>query len=250
MSSTQPSSQQPSTNKRPAQAASKPRSTPTSALRKLIGRTATHSLVLLSSSTQRLIRTTTRLRTLIGHPAVTWHSFRRSQQPATAPQATPVTPHSHEPGKAPQTDQQRLIREGNIFFVRWISLSLIVLALALTLMLTGIQDYISNWQIQLLCREPFLIEAQRLQAPLLSAQGIFTACTIVTLYLSLVMLREPRWGKRTQLAFLAAAVLTMPGLLCVFWSGIINPFAPVCCVVALWLLTSLIPFYMRRPTSM
>lgn len=145
-----------------------------------------------------------------------------------------------------EAHRRKQIREGNIFLVRWITLSLIVLGLVLLLMLSGAQTHIEEWQTQLLCREPFFIEAQQLQEPLLSTIGNFAVSVIVTLYLSLVLLREPRWACRTQLAFLAAAVLAMPGLLCVLWSGIITPAGPVCSVAALWLLTSLIPFYMKR----
>lgn len=147
-----------------------------------------------------------------------------------------------------EANRRKQIHEGNLFLVRWITLSLIVLGLILLLMLSGAQARIEEWQTQLLCREPFLIEAQQLQEPLLSAPGNFAISVIVTLYLSLVLLREPRWTRRTQLAFLAAAVLAMPGLLCVLWSGMITPAGPVCSVAALWLLTSLIPFYMKRRT--
>lgn len=145
-----------------------------------------------------------------------------------------------------EANRRRQIREGNMFLVRWITLSLIVLSLVLLLMLSGFQTRVEEWQTQLLCREPFYIEAQQLQEPLLSTIGNFAVSVIVTLYLSLVLLREPHWARRTQLAFLAAAVLAMPGLLCVLWSGIITPLGPVSSVVALWLLTSLIPFYIRR----
>ena len=137
-------------------------------------------------------------------------------------------------------------QHGNLFLLRWMSLCLLTLLLLMIFLLSGWPETLEHRQLMLLCNEPFLMEAEKIQQPLLGPGGLFGLCVALTLYLSLVLLREPSWGRRTQLSFLAAVTAALPGLLCVFWGGLFNPAAPVLCIALLWLATSLIPFYCNR----
>lgn len=157
-----------------------------------------------------------------------------------------ISPRLREAAASLLNSERGPVQRGNLFLVKWISLSLLVLLLLMIFMISGYYEALETRQIMMLCGEPFLIEAEKIQQPLLSPQVLFAICVALTLYLSLVLLREASWGRRTQICFLVAVTVALPGLLCVFWGGLVNPSAPMFCVAALWLVTSLIPFYCRR----
>ncbi len=127
----------------------------------------------------------------------------------------------------PKTSVDRML-------ARWMGVSVAVLLLTVVFMLSGVLEELENRQIAILGGHPFYMPAEEMQVNLMGPVGTFCLCAVVTLYLSAVMLREHRYGRRTQVAFLAAVALALPGLMSVFWGGVLNMAAPVFCVVALW----------------
>ena len=115
--------------------------------------------------------------------------------------------------------------------IRWVVLSVVVLALIVVLMLSGALYEMELEQVRFLGGAPFFISAEEAQVSLLGTTGIFILCTVVTLYLGLAYLREPRFGGRLQLALVSTVALALPGLLCVLWGGILNMAAPVICSI-------------------
>lgn len=123
--------------------------------------------------------------------------------------------------------------------LRWVVICLLMLITVLLLMQTGVLYEIELEQVRFLGGAPFFISAQEAQVSLLSVGGMFGICVIVTLYLSLVYLREPRFSGRLQVAAVSTAALAIPGLLCVLWGGVLNMAAPIICSLGCWLLTEL-----------
>ena len=123
--------------------------------------------------------------------------------------------------------------------LRWVVICLLMLVTVLVLMQTGVLYEIELEQVRILGGSPFFISAEEAQVSLLDTGGIFGVCIAVTLYLSLVYLREPRFGGRLQVAVISAVALTLPGLLCVLWGGILNMAAPIICSLGCWLLAEL-----------
>lgn len=123
--------------------------------------------------------------------------------------------------------------------LRWVVICLLVLVTVLVLMQTGVLYEIELEQVRFLGGSPFFISAEEAQVSLLGIGGIFSICIITTLYLSLVYLREPRFGGRLQVAVISTAALALPGLLCVLWGGVLNMSAPIICSLGCWLLAEL-----------
>lgn len=123
--------------------------------------------------------------------------------------------------------------------LRWVVICLLVLVTVLVLMQTGVLYEIELEQVRFLGGSPFFISAEEAQVSLLGIGGIFGICIITTLYLSLVYLREPRFGGRLQVAVISTAALALPGLLCVLWGGVLNMSAPIICSLGCWLLAEL-----------
>ena len=130
--------------------------------------------------------------------------------------------------------------------LRWVVVCLLVLVTVLVLMQTGVLYELELEQIRFLGGSPFFISAEEAQVSLLGIGGIFGICIITTLYLSLVYLREPRFGGRLQVAALSTAALALPGLLCVLWGGVLNMAAPVICALACWLGSEIMHLFRRR----
>lgn len=123
--------------------------------------------------------------------------------------------------------------------LRWVVICLLVLVTVLVLMQTGVLYEIELEQVRFLGGAPFFISAEEAQVSLLGIGGIFGICIITTLYLSLVYLREPRFGGRLQVAVISTAALALPGLLCVLWGGVLNMSAPIICSLGCWVLAEL-----------
>lgn len=123
--------------------------------------------------------------------------------------------------------------------LRWVVICLLVLVTVLVLMQTGVLYEIELEQIRFLGGTPFFISAEEAQVSLLGIGGIFSICIAVTLYLSIVYLREPRFSGRLQVAVISAAALALPGLLCVLWGGVLNMAAPIICSLGCWVLAEL-----------
>ncbi len=116
----------------------------------------------------------------------------------------------------------------------WIVLCLATLLPVTTLLLCGGLQGADEAQLRLLAGHPFYIGAEEAQVSLLGHVGTFVLCTVLTLWLGGVLLHEHRYGRRTQLAFLAALAVVLPGLLCVLWGGVLYVAAPLACVLLLW----------------
>ncbi len=116
----------------------------------------------------------------------------------------------------------------------WIALSLATLLPVVCLLLSGALSPLNEAQLRLLAGHPFYIDAEAAQVSMLSPIGTFVLCTVLTLWLAAVLLREHRLGRRTQVAFLAALAMALPGLICVLWSGVLYVAAPLACVALLW----------------
>ncbi len=129
----------------------------------------------------------------------------------------------------------------DIQLLRWILLCLITLGTTAGLMMCGFFDALALEHIRILGGHPFYIEAESAQVSLLPPAGIFAICTGITLYLSVVLLRNPNLAKRTQICFLAALATLLPGLLCILWNGVLYMAAPLFCVLLLWVLAALLP---------
>ncbi len=116
----------------------------------------------------------------------------------------------------------------------WIALCLATLLPVVALLLGGTLSACDDAQLRLLAGHPFYIGAEEAQLSLLSPAATFLFCTLLTLWLSAVLYREHRCARRTQVAFLAALVVALPGLLCVLWGGVLYVAAPLVCVLLLW----------------
>lgn len=110
-------------------------------------------------------------------------------------------------------------------------------------MASGVCNVLELEQIRLLCGHPFYMEAEAAQISFLGQGGIFALCALVTLYVALVMLCVRGWIGRLQVTILAVLALSLPGVLCVLWGGVLNMAAPVACVLLLWLLTTFVPLF-------
>ncbi len=137
-----------------------------------------------------------------------------------------------------------LIRPGKLDaadygLLRWVVICLLMLIAVLVLMQTGVLYEIELEQVRFLGGAPFFISAEEAQVSLLSIGGMFGVCVAVTLYLSIVYLREPRFSGRLQVALVSTAALAIPGLLCVLWGGVLNMAAPIICSLGCWVLAEL-----------
>ncbi len=119
----------------------------------------------------------------------------------------------------------------------WMTLTLAALLPVVLLLLGGGLMACDDAQLRLLAGHPFYISAEEAQVSLLSPVGTFLLCTGLTLWLAAVLLREPRYGRRTQLAFLTALTMALPGLICVLWGGVLYVAAPLACTLLLWVYT-------------
>ncbi len=131
-------------------------------------------------------------------------------------------------------------------FAAWMLLCLFTLAPVVYLMLSGMLAPFEDAQLRLLAGHPFYISAEEAQVALLSPVGTFCLCAGLTLWLAAVLLREPRLSRRSQVAFLAALALVLPGLMCVLWGGVLYVAAPLVCVLLLWCFTVLFAPLLRR----
>ncbi len=146
---------------------------------------------------------------------------------------------SATPAAAPAPTKRALGRLDRLF-AAWMLLSLATLGPVVGMILTGTMAPLEDAQLRLLAGHPFYISAEEAQVSLLSPVGTFTLCALLTLWLAAVLLREPRLVRRTQVAFLAALSLVLPGLICVLWGGVLYMAAPLTCVVLLWLFSVLL----------
>lgn len=121
------------------------------------------------------------------------------------------------------------------FLLRWAGLSMATLLPVTLLMFSGAVDALELEQIRFLGGHPFYIDAVEAQESLLPPVGMFSISVVATLYLAVVLLREPSFLWRMQVTALAAIALALPGILCVLWGGIINMAAPVISVLLVWL---------------
>ena len=123
--------------------------------------------------------------------------------------------------------------------LRWVAMCVVVLLLVVLLMMGGVLYELELEQVRFLGGSPFFISAEEAQISLLGPAGTFALCIVVTLYMGLAYLREPRFGGRLQMALVSLVALALPGLLCVLWGGVLNMAAPLICALLCWLLAEL-----------
>ncbi len=116
----------------------------------------------------------------------------------------------------------------------WIALTIATLLPVVCLQLGGALSALDEAQLRLLAGHPFYIGAEEAQVSLLSPVATFVLCTVLVLWLAAVLVRERRCSRRTQLAFLVALAIALPGLLCVLWGGVLYVAAPLACTALLW----------------
>ncbi len=131
------------------------------------------------------------------------------------------------PGKRPLTPADRLLAQ-------WIGLTLATLLPLVLLMVSGHLIPLEDAQLRLIAGHPFYLGAEEAQISLLGPVGTFCLCTLITLWLAGTLLREPQLARRTQIAALTAVAITLPGLMCVLWGGVLYIIAPLTCVALLW----------------
>lgn len=148
-----------------------------------------------------------------------------------------------------KTDAASAYTRLDVQLLRWILLCIVTLGVTAGLMMCGFFDTLALEHIRILGGHPFYIEAESAQVSLLSPAGIFAICTGITLYLSVVLLRNPGLSKRTQICFLAALATILPGLLCILWNGVLYMAAPLFCVLLLWVLAALLPAIFCRSSQ-
>lgn len=129
--------------------------------------------------------------------------------------------------------------------LRWLCLSLPVLGAVVLMMACGWLEPLDREQLRLLAGHPFYIEAEAAQVSLAGPMGMFSFCVLLVLFLGLVLLRQGSLAACTQICFLAALAVGLPGLLCVLWGGVLYVSAPLVCVLALWILMLAVPFFRR-----
>lgn len=123
----------------------------------------------------------------------------------------------------------------DVLLLRWVMLSITVLALLVGLQACRLFAPLNEWQLLLLAGDPFYLSAADAQLSLLSPGATFGACVCLTLYLGAVLLRMPRMGQRNHLCLLAAVAVALPGVMCVLWHGVLYVAQPLMCVLLLWL---------------
>ena len=124
-------------------------------------------------------------------------------------------------------------------------LSIVVLLITMVLLVSGSFEPVDSAQLHLLCGTPFYLEAEATQHSALSPAHMFLLCVGVTLYLSLVLLREKKISGRTQTAVAAVVASALPGLLCVLWDCVFYVAPLLFCVVFTWVLVVTVPFFRR-----
>lgn len=132
-----------------------------------------------------------------------------------------------------------------MLWLRWGLLCFLVLATAMALFLTGSFEQADLTQLRILCGNPFFLEAEAAQVSLLSPAQTYGICILLTFYFSMALLRQRRFGARTQITFLALVAFGLPGLLCVMWGGVLYVAPILFCLSLSWLLVTLIPFFRR-----
>lgn len=132
-----------------------------------------------------------------------------------------------------------------MLLLRWVGLSVPVLLVVMVLLLANGLEWADTVQLQLLCGAPFYLDAEATQNVALSPMGAFALCAVVTLYLALVLLREPRVLGRVQVMVPALVAALLPGLLCVLWDCVFYVAPLLVSLLLTWLL-SCIPFFNQR----
>ena len=144
----------------------------------------------------------------------------------------------------PEADPRYRRGAADVLLLRWVALSLVVLAALVALQAYRLYAPLDEWQLMLLAGDPFYMPAQDAQVSLLSPAATFSACVCLTLYLGAVLLMQPSLRKRTHLCLLAAVALFLPGVMCVLWHGVLYVGQPLACVAMLWL--ALVPVALVR----
>ncbi len=121
--------------------------------------------------------------------------------------------------------------------LQWILLCIGTLLTTVILMLAGALTALHAWQVRLLQEAPFYMAAEETQQLLMEPLTAFYICFALVLYLAAVLLKEPRLGRRTQLAVLALLAACLPGFICVLWGGVLPVSAFAASIVILWALT-------------
>lgn len=142
----------------------------------------------------------------------------------------------------PDPSQRR--SRGDVLLLRWVLLSIGVLAALVGLQACRLFAPMHDWQLILLAGDPFYLTAQDAQVTLLSAGEMFALCVVITLYLGAALLRQKRLARRSHLCLLAAVAISLPGLMCVLWHGVLYVAQPLACVILLWL--ALVPCAFAR----
>ncbi len=132
---------------------------------------------------------------------------------------------------------QGTLGKGDRRLLHWILLCVTTLLTIVILMVSGALAALRAYQVELLQSAPFYMAAEETQILLLEPLSGFYICLALVLYLAAVLLREPRLGRRTQVAALALLAAVLPGLICVLWGGVLPVSAFACSVLTLWVLT-------------
>lgn len=135
----------------------------------------------------------------------------------------------------PEPDPRRRRGAADMLLLRWVGLSIGVLATLVGMQACRVFSTLDEWQLIVLAGDPFYLSAQDAQVSLLTPGATFGVCVCVTLYLGAVLLRQKRMGKRNHLCLLAAVAIALPGVMCVLWHGVLYVAQPLMCILLMWL---------------
>lgn len=135
---------------------------------------------------------------------------------------------------------------GDALWLRLLGTAAAAVALTVALGLAGLTERLEWEQIRLLAGNPFYMDATAVQVSLLSPGAMLLLCVAVALYLSAVLLHERRALWRFSIMIPALTALALPGLLCLFWGGVLNMAPPLLTALLCWLGVELQEWRRRR----
>lgn len=135
---------------------------------------------------------------------------------------------------------------GDALWLRLLGTAAAAVALTVALGLVGLTEQLEWEQIRLLAGNPFYMDATAVQVSLLSPGAMLLLCVAVALYLSAVLLHERRALWRFSIMIPALTALALPGLLCLFWGGVLNMAPALLTALFCWLGVELQEWRRRR----
>lgn len=139
--------------------------------------------------------------------------------------------------------------ETDVLLLRWVTLSISVLAALVALQACRVFEMLDEQQLYILAGHPFYMSAEDAQVTLFSQGSTFAACVAITLYLGAVLLLQQRMSRRNHICLLAAVAVFMPGLMCVLWHGVLYVTQPLVCILLMWVILVPLSLIRRRIIS-